>query len=604
MRALLVSVLALFVAIATCDDFRNDPRLSKPIAARLKVAPLSALIKQMADDTGVGIYVAPYIADRKITAIFKDRPASEAMEMLAKTLFCEWSSEPGGYRLEMPIEAQRQESGLLDAEQAVLKERIADVVGKMVAVTSEPKEQLTEERDKMNLQLNQMRGVQDPKDRQKLDALRREYSRRFDWLGWWDVGYALRNAPSGADDLASGATLFASTDRAGALPLPLSSIPQFSVNILIPNPDGGPPKAERRSPTGAVTALRVNPATGRLQTKTMGTGLGPTAAGFTGRDAWLIDTGEAENKLYNLPLRKRIREWARNVDTRILNAKLAHSEETPPSPGYSSRSFTIAEHLEHLADAAGIPVIADAYRLPASSEAYLSASTVGEYLRQLRDQINPDLRGGYIRTEKGWIMYRHPRYWRLIASEIPEKVFAPFESAKTKDRMSMNDYAAFASALTPWQAFVFPYRTPLTRFPRLPLIHAIPALRLWASLDSGQRQAAYTSGLSIASMSGGQRDLYRVAVTELLWVGALNETFLPFLMKGNYMSGELGFFMQDANSGAQPMYLGESEYSQDKPHMYTREDIDKLRPGAYTFRFGTSVDSGATYNFTLSPGGS
>lgn len=598
-RARALWLLAVFAASALsgANDLRTDPRLAKPISMRLKVASLTDCAKALADATGVGIFVSANIKDRKVTLIFRDRPAAEAMEMLAGTLFCRWSTDQSSYRLVMPPEVRNEETRLLDAEQAILRERLTAVIAKMVEVAGRPKDVVKDEQSRMSEAMAKLQNARDAESQKQFQAMRREYNTRYAWLNWWDTGYALRNVQGAADSLASGATVFASTRRGEALPLPASSIPSFTARVVVPGPDGQM-VMETRTPTGAVEALRVDPVSGRLQSRVLATGVLP-ASGLTSQETGLTDSGEAETRLWNQPLRKRLREWERIIDTDLASKKLSSTAEVH-TPGYLAKAFTVAEHLEHLADCAGIPVVADAFRLPASSETFFSATRVADYVSEMRNEFLQETRGGAFRADKGWLMFRHPRYWRQIDAEIPESILGPIEArAMAGYRLNLADYAAFALALTPRQALVFPYRGDLTRFPRLPLLRAMPALRLWASLTDSQRETAYSSGLPAAAMDETQKVLFRIAVGELLWVGSVNESFLPVLM--NAGSGQdIGLFLQDARNGAEPMTNSDDESLQPAaPGFRTSADFENLRSRSYVFSFGRSPRSGASYSIVL-----
>lgn len=601
MRLIALCALLCFALIGRADDYRRDPRLVKPISIRVKLVPLSTCVKAFSDATGVGIYVAPSIAERKVTVIFKDRPASDAMTMLAQTLFFDWTTEVGGYRLESPHEAVNEELGMLSAEDAVLKERLAATVKELADTAARPKEELIEQRDKMQAELDRLRPSRDPDAKKKYEELRKQY-RKFNWLSWYDIGYALRNGPAAIDALTAGETVFASTKRGEALPLPITAIPQGTVMVLVPGPDGKP-MPERRTATGAVAAIRCNPVTGRLQYKTLGTGLGDQGGIQTGQEAWLLESGEAENKLWRLPLRKHLRDWGRTLDAGLLARKMPKEAAAPVSPGYAAQAFTIADHLEHLADAAGVCIVADAYRLPVSGEGWMGGATVGDYVRELRDKAVYETRGATFRTENGWLLCRHAHYWRFLNSEIPEVAYAAMEAkVKAGEALTLDDYATFAGRLTPWQAMVFSYRPSLTRFPRVPLIEAMPALRLWASLGADQRQQAYVGGLPATEMSPDELRLYRVAVNELLWVGHLNETFLPILMNGSAANSGVGLFLLDANNGINTNVPNRGE-TLDPPQrqLYTSADLAVIRAHSYEFAFGSTPHSNSSYSFEIVP---
>jgi len=574
--------------------------LVKTISMRLKIVPLSECMNEFQKQTGVEFDVAPNIEDRKLTVVFRDKPAQEAMAMVASTLFCKWSSEGDGYRLDLPMDVRNEENRMLDAEHNVLKERIADVVKRMTDIASHPKDELTDERDQMDKEMAKLRQSRDPESQKLLNELRKQHS-RFDYLGWWDIGAALRGSDNAADALASGSTLFASTNPGEALPLPVSATPTFTARVVVPGPDGKP-VVETRTPSGCVAAIRVNPVTDELEVKTVATGVMP-AAGQTTNKMQLLNSGEAQTKLIRMPLRRRLAEWARMLDTKMLDIKPAPPATPEVSPGYAARALTMADQLEYLADSTGISVVADAYRVPATGEQYLTGNSVGEIVRQLRFATLENVIGGTFRSENGWLLYRHPNYWRMLDSEIPESAFAPLEAKpKSGKPITLADYAEFASSLTPWQAFVFPYRAPLTRFPRLPLIKAMPALRLWASLSDGQRRIAYVSGLPLLEMDPSQKDFYRVALNELLWVGQANESFLRVLMGDANANRDLGLFALDGQNGVGPVLSGESEtLDRPQPKMLTQADIEAIKQHSYAFAFGNSPRSGASFSFVIQP---
>ncbi|HWA82912.1 MAG TPA: hypothetical protein VG820_05745, partial [Fimbriimonadaceae bacterium] len=367
MRILWLLILLVCPALTFGNDFRTDPRLAKAISIHVKLVPLSKCAKAFSDATGIGIYVAPNIAERKVTVIFKNRPASEAMGMLAQTLFCDWTNEVDGYRLELPHETVNQELGLLSAERSVLRERLGAFVDEIESVADRPKDELIEQREKARADLNALRFSHTAEDKKKVGEAQKRFN-LLNQVNWYEVACALRNGPSALETLAAGGTVFANTDRGSALPLPISAIPGGRIRVVVPGSDGKP-VSEVRTPTGCVIAMRCNPVTGRFQSRTIATGLGPQGSMQRSQDEWLLDTGEAERKLYNLPLRKRLRDWGRTLDTGLMAHKLA-KDQAVKSPGYLAEALTMADHLEHLAEDADVCVIADAFRQPVSGESY------------------------------------------------------------------------------------------------------------------------------------------------------------------------------------------------------------------------------------------
>lgn len=586
------------MAGASAQDYHTDARLKNPVSLRLKAVPMSIFVKQFGQAAGVPMAVAPNIADRKITIIFKERPAVEAMQKVAETFFCSWTYDGSSYRLLMPRENALEESGLIDAENEALKKRFRAYVANLTAMAARPQDQVLADQKRIRDEMQTLRSRKDADAKKRLQQLRAEYEKVAN-AHQWDLGFALKGAPNAADALLSGTTLFASTKKGEALPLAATATPHFQTRVVIPGPDGKP-TSELRTPGGAVMAIRLNQVTGELETMTMATGLGDSASGGMGAHQAMLDTGEVEAMLRDNPLKKRLREWARDENGSVTARKLAKPGEAKPA-GYVQKAYTLAEHLEFLADAADISVVADAFRLPVGSEQFFSAPTVGEYVRSLRDMALPPTRSGYFRTEGGWLMARHPHFWRRLQDEIPESAFVPLESKAAAGEMpTLEDYAAFAMTLSPWQTQVFADLPPLTRFPRLPLVDALPALRLWGSLNASQREAASQDGLTLQAMTPQQQEMYRSAILSRLWMGPVKETFMPLLLRGR-TGPDLKLFFRDGKSGFQGPTNLRSEAMDDnnQRRSYSVEDIQKVKDRSFGFLLGEAVESSESFNLIL-----
>jgi hypothetical protein len=203
--------------------------------------------------------------------------------------------------------------------------------------------------------------------------------------------------------------------------------------------------------------------------------------------------------------------------------------ETPP--GYLNGGVTLAEHLEFIADRTGIPIVADAYRVVLSTGGFRSESTVGEYLKglqhsyMLQGTIGPTV-FGYYGTSNGWLLARHNAFWRRERVEIPESTYEPLERAATSALYpSADDYAAFVAKLTPDQEFVASHASwdwPV-RFPHMPLVAALYALKLLSTLTSEQRTAASSeAGLDLGELNSAQTQIVVEDWTNALWNGFLS----------------------------------------------------------------------------------
>jgi hypothetical protein len=332
----------------------------------------------------------------------------------------------------------------------------------------------------------------------------------------------------------------------------------------------------------------------------MATGLGPAAGGM-GHVSRLLDTSDADSQLKDQPLKERLKEWAKDESAGVLAIRLKSPPAARPA-GYMAKAYTIAEHLEYLSDAAGIPVVADAFRQPASTEQYMTGATVGEYVQSLKSGTMSTTRQGYFRTENGWLMFRHPHFWRMQTAEIPEKAFETLEAKSPGGGFTLDEYAAFANSLTPSQVEAFLNFPPVTRFPRVPLVAALPALRLWGALNGGQRQSAYEDGVGYQSMTVPQRELYRQAILDLMWMRPVREAMLPLLIKGDSKK-EIGLWMRDGSNN--DGILGSISNSQEsigppeKPQTLTVSDLQEMASRSVAFLLGESQSDAECFSFIL-----
>ncbi len=513
MRAILLTLCLVGTWFAAGDDYRSDARLEKPVTLRLIMAPLSECMKVMSRATGVPLVVTPNVSDRKLTVVCRDRPAAEAMSMIAKTIFCEWPGESGGYRLEIPREVLTEESDMLRAEAEAIKFRTTLALRQMAAAADIPRDRWAGQKQAAQDRVTALERALDPKAADYEKRLNELESARFDlgkyeWMDWRSLAEATRNASGVADQLAAGQAIFASTEPGSGLTLPPTAIP-----TIVPHFSAGDSGQVTDSPAfhGAFASLRLNPRTGTLEYRLGGTGnTSVTVVQSTSRP--LPSSREADSLIESQLLMKRMRNWTRVFDSEILQRKVSdRSRETPNV--YAGRVYTMAEQLEHLSGAADLPIVADAFRVEASPQLYMTGNTVDETVKLLREETSSGVRNGYFRMEKGWLMFRHPRFWRRLPVEIPEARFSVLEGAKN---LGFTDYVRFASSLTPPQVEAFRVSPPVFRVSGQPLDH-IDGLRLWGALSQSQQDQAYSSGVSFSSLSSDQRDLYRVAASELMW---------------------------------------------------------------------------------------
>src|SRR5689334_17678937 len=92
---------ASLLGISRTGQLQDDARLAKHLSIRHEIISLADLTEELHKQTGVTLYAKHRVADRKVTVVFKDRPASEAMERVADCMLASWQKEGSGYQLDL-----------------------------------------------------------------------------------------------------------------------------------------------------------------------------------------------------------------------------------------------------------------------------------------------------------------------------------------------------------------------------------------------------------------------------------------------------------------------------------------------------------------------
>ncbi|MFN3690164.1 MAG: hypothetical protein ACK4UU_04480 [Fimbriimonadales bacterium] len=179
---------------------------------------------------------------------------------------------------------------------------------------------------------------------------------------------------------------------------------------------------------------------------------------------------------------------------------------------------TTADMLEQIAWARRLPVISDAFRVPAVRSDLAKQPNRPDVHRYL--QYSCWLRA----DESGYLLARHKHYWSYRAYELPEAWLRPLEQKyEQQGWLGLDDYIALAGKLTQAQVEYltqsrhFPYTSLcLTRFEFEPLVACLPALRFLATLNAAQRQQLNQGQwLPARLLNTTQRQRFNEAVGEL-----------------------------------------------------------------------------------------
>lgn len=558
MHSVLLAILLAWISGPAQADLARDPKLQQRVTLRLKIVTLPQLVKQLATQTGADIDVAPNLAELKITAICKDRPAYEVMNRVGTLFAYRWEKVGERYLLTCPQEIAAEEANYLDLDRRLAREQLEKEISQWMELAKKPQSQVQSERERAEKKLIQISksGGSGDDDGKLFDIMANSGDEQY------ELGAIFRQMDAAAvDRFWSGKLMIASTVRLPGL-----------YRIPVPTGQNGSPVSGSEEPVSERwIALRYNTRTGDLGTwcsnfDSKGDGLG--GEGGAGNSTRL-EMGPSPRGSH--PLMKRVQAWITPITSSspLLEKKINDGARKAVAKSlYTNHQLSLADQLEWVADAYDVPVIADAYRIGISGERFETrAATLRDWLKTLASgRADWQLQRPPWRLEGDWLLMRHSAFWKLKQLEAPESTWAGLE--KKGKSLTLDDYAAFASRLTASQGEGLGSSC-LSTAELSPLTECMPALRFWSGLDASQKTKASTQqGLRLSEISATQRE----AFFDIAWEGiyaAFHSKPLRSLAAG---SPTLGLFV----------HVGPTPDDPDP-------DINA------TFRFGPPTGSGIVY---------
>ncbi|MCC6444116.1 MAG: hypothetical protein IT210_11770 [Armatimonadetes bacterium] len=529
----------------------TDQPLQTPLTLHLKMTPLAEFLARVSQQCAISLQADKAIADDKVTAIVKHKPAWEVLTKVSALLDLSWEKTEAGYRLYQTQEARRQEHSLRQAYQQDRRKEAQERLQALMATSQTDFDVLGQEDSDSTYAYS---AASD--DRQQPKAFTfgiRSHPPNGLPLHHYLAGWALRHATPGQwKRLWRGVPLIASTDpQRDLLPLPsrlhewqqterlrqtqfLQSVhPNVKIDTRLP-----PPSAEclylilRLSPDDRwldiVTwkdegpRLHCQEATGVGLTSCVGRPQDSILSEHPGYGRWLQWETPPSQMLDNPALQQPLRQG---------NQKAGDLHLEP----HGAIRATPSERLEWLADHSDLSIIADAFRVhsfavqfarvrqmdhfrpPSLMVPEWDAATPAQWLEQYtRDQVD-----GFVRVEGDYVLFRHLHYWQLRPSEVPERLLRPLErTARQTEVLDLADFEDLATHITPAQEIALSAQSGRYHLPfdaRM-LDGNIPALRFWASLNSHQQQRALRKiPISWAELTARQQRLFGKALDGGHW---------------------------------------------------------------------------------------
>ena len=522
MRAIAVFAVVLLGGVCwgqqSSKSFVSDSRLKAPITMRLKIVSLTDFTNALQKQTKVHFLVADDIANRKITTIFHDRPTSEVMTAVQDALFLEWKKAGDGYRLSLPLSVEREEEEIKSLERDAVKAGLIQAIRDYSVAASLSPEEKQRRLGEIKAQLALLKLDPSPEAQTKTTALFQSRSVLVSVSGAALCKTVADDPAAAADSLLAGRTLCASTRPDDSVP----KLPQGYLDHLL--------KLEPEA-QAAIAMMHFDTDDQTLQGESC-VGGSPNRGNSVTDFFFYRPLVEESTILKDAKLIKRMVAWTQATDPKVMDKALAKDAPVEKSPGYFSHAeagFTLADHLEFIADSADIPVVADAFRILCSPATYFTGQNVKTYVSNLQSSmlrkgtIGP-LVFGYASSRNGWLMARHESFWRKLSIEIPEAVIQPLEqAAQIKDYPTADDYAQFVAGLTYDQACnIRDHRLAAAyRFDTFPFQDAMASLQLWATLTAEQKQAAATAGFKLTGLSNEQTRIILDGWADKMWRGRL-----------------------------------------------------------------------------------
>lgn len=519
----LIGLLLLLPLASLSSAQHDDSRLAAAVRFDAKYLPLSDFAAEITKATKVKVEVDRAIADRKV-AIFAERPLDETMTRLAEALFLEWVPEGDGYRLRLREDVAQEEKAMRAEEARVLADGLRKGVQALAAIGRKPLETYRREYAAAKAEYDESTQDKSEKGKQRSAQLAYSLRQRFPYSGQreiWDRGYALSQlTPVQLEGLVRGEPYFASTQ-----PRPGMGRLDAKAGDLIGEAGAS---TSRPREGGMLMAAMFDPGTRTLafRYRTLG-----EQTGILGTDRHLnpLEDPAYNQSLAKQPLALRIAEWVKGRDEAVMSAPLSKPAEPPAIPAINAISQSDLLRWIHLKT--GVPIVADAFRVAVNYPDYPQSGTIDAALKALTPQYYAPMMPPvpHYRSNKGWLMLRHRRYWRRLDAELPERVLRPLEA---KAMPTIDDYANLAASMTPVQ--LANAKRPedfLVAFPTY-AFKDIDALRLWASLPAGIRTNAQRSGIPLRSFSGPALAALREYLLSRLMTGYPPEEWLTYMLPG------------------------------------------------------------------------
>lgn len=552
-RGLLSAILALTVLTVGRGQpaaLESEPLLQRRITVWLKLEPMRDALRSIGKQTGVSLRCIDAIAEEKVAIFVEDRPAHEILTQLAKLFRYEWrKDESGAYVLYVPdatrLQEEKMRNAMLEARRQALRAMIETArevrrlsIQQRRAEINALLERQNELTPKESLRFHVMYGmtpytIQENPENDMVDT-----------LDGVPPGYAILHCLAALPDRALQSLLngqavgFSTKPAPGVFLLPNDALlPRWMRHKRWIQDSKGEEygfiaQVAPSNPEFAGLWIRMCSRISALEYKMVSirtteyTDIPRTYSNLhTYEDYYPL---ELSSYLEATELWQFWEGWA-SAEERLKEfladkGTPPRDHPAPPLPIYRRTSsivqsdmVTTADLLEQIAWATRLPVISDAFRVPAVPINLARQPRHPEVVLSLQ-------RSCWLRAdETGYLLARHKYYWDYRAYELPEAWLRPLEQKyEQQGWLELDDYITLAGKLTQAQVeyltqsrYFWYVSLCLTRFDFELLVSCLPALRFLATLSEAQRQQLKRGQWLLARrFNANQRQRFNEAIGE------------------------------------------------------------------------------------------
>lgn len=549
-------------AAASAAALREEARLAAPVTLAHRDIPLGELLASLSRQLGVKLLASRETRDDRVTLFLQERPAREALLLVARHLDFQWYRKAGGYELTQDTGGKRREAARRQGEHAAQVQAAFARMDRIARLASTAPAELAARRSELDARLSapDLKPEERAALREELaahEALQRQGGRAAASLyrglhllqlrqiaagGEVRLASADGSLPGGA----TGAIHDASRERGVG-----GTVMRFST---VERGPGAPPRAadpNQLPPAGAEVSIRFgdmpemgfNPgsrrggARARLQftmSSIRGQGGDRRVVPLTWspNPAGLPDRPEAgplpEDPDLQRPVELAFGRGAAAAPPRtgagVPRIVGGHAQRAPGA--WPAGQPTVGELAEALHRTIGLEFIADSFiraRLaPARVNGRRAAAEVLELIASELDygwELEKSVSGAAARK---LVRLRSNVYFHDRPAEVPRRLLRPWQERVARGGApGLDDLALLAAALTDpqargmseyWGWYLEGAELPAPSGPG-GFYGARHHLRFWATLQPVQRQAARTGILPTERMAGLQRQAFVAALT-------------------------------------------------------------------------------------------